>query len=310
MLAESDYDQRPQESFPFDQSEDVDPRCETMLLTAAALLLTLVVGLSLGVLGSGGSIVMLPVLVYVAAIEPASAVGMSLAIVGATSAGAAALKYRLGHVHLRATALFSLSGVIGAFLGSRLTHLVGQRVLMLLFAGVMIAVAVAMLRHAEGVGEERECRQVRCMLIGATIGVLTGFLGVGGGFLLVPALVLFAGIATKRAVGTSLAIISFNAASGFAGHVRYSDLDWRGTAMFLAVALLGMLLGMAISSKFGETRLTHVFAYFVLVVATVIAATEIYHLVSDPVSFIRKAEATWYHSSNISVTSVSGWSCA
>lgn len=255
-----------------------------MLKTAIALILTLVVGMSLGMLGSGGSIVMLPVLVYVAGVAPQSAVGMSLAIVGGTSAVGAYLRYRQGHFHVQATALFSVSGIVGAFFGSGLTQLVSSNVLMLLFAGLMIAVAVAMLRGRRESEQKRQCRAVRCLIIGASIGVLTGFLGVGGGFLIVPALLLFAGIESNKAVGASLAIIAFNSASGLVGHLQHGALDWRLTISFLAAALVGMVVGMALSAKIPEKKLAKLFACLVLVVAIVMIVINIYGLMFSFVS--------------------------
>lgn len=250
-----------------------------MLKTAIALALTLLVGLSLGMLGSGGSIVMLPVLVYVAGVPAQEAVSMSLAIVGGTSIVGAYLRYRQGHYHWKATAIFSLSGMVGAFFGSMLTHLVSQPVLMLLFSGLMFAVGGAMLRGRRKSDQKRECRVIRCVVIGGCVGVLTGFLGVGGGFLIVPALVLFAGIETNKAVGASLAIIAFNSASGIVGHLRHGTLDWQLTLLFLGVAIAGMMIGTPIASKIPERKLRQLFAWFVLLVALTIAAINVYTLI-------------------------------
>lgn len=250
-----------------------------MFNTAIALALTLLVGLSLGMLGSGGSIVMLPVLVYVGGVPAQAAVSMSLAIVGGTSVVGAYLRYRQGHYHWKATAIFSLSGVVGAFFGSMLTHLVSQQVLMLLFSALMLTVAVAMLRGRRKSDQKSECRVIRCIVIGGCVGVLTGFLGVGGGFLIVPALVLFAGIETNRAVGASLAIIAFNSASGIVGHLRQHALDWPLTLLFLAVAIMGMMVGTPIATRIPEQRLQVVFAWFVLLVAVVIATINVYDVI-------------------------------
>jgi uncharacterized membrane protein YfcA len=249
-----------------------------MFQTAAAFVLTLAVGLSLGMLGSGGSIVMLPVLVYVAGIEPHSAVAMSLAVVGGTSAVGAYLRYRQGHFHVQATLYFSLGGIVGAFFGSRLTHLVDHQVLMLLFSGLMVAVAVAMLRGRKDMSQTQQCHPVRCLLIGLAIGVLTGFLGVGGGFVIVPALVLLAGIETNKAVGASLAIIAINSASGFVGHVWQMGLDWQQTLLLLSLAVVGMFVGTSVSSRVPEKKLANLFASFVLAVGFVIAAIQVYGL--------------------------------
>src|SRR5690349_20961250 len=154
-----------------------------------ALILAFGIGLSLGLLGSGGSIVTLPVLVYVAGVPVQAAVGMSLAIVGGTSAAGAWWKQRQGLVHWRAAMLFGFSGIPGAVAGAQFTPLVSPVVLMLLFASLMTVVAVRMLarRGDEVLNPLPDCRPVRCGLAGFGVGVLTGFLGVGGGFLIVPA---------------------------------------------------------------------------------------------------------------------------
>ena len=237
-----------------------------------AILLSLGVGVSLGVLGSGGSIVMLPVLVYVASVDPQAAVGMSLAIVGGTSAFGAVTHYRKGHFHLQAAAFFSISGMVGAFFGSKLTHFVPSNVLMLLFAALMTAVGIAMLRWSPESRGESKCHPIRCLAVGACVGVLTGFLGVGGGFLIVPALVLFAGIETDKAVGSSLAIIAFNSVSGLLGHFQQTRFDLQVTFTLLAAALVGMFLGGFIAGRIPENTLRKSFAWFVLAVAIVIAA--------------------------------------
>lgn len=236
-----------------------------------AILLTLGVGVSLGVLGSGGSIVMLPVLVYVAGVDPQAAVGMSLAIVGSTSAVGGVTHFRKGDFHLRAALFFSISGVVGAFFGSKLTHLVPPHVLMLLFAALMTAVGIAMLRWRSESRGESECDPIRCLAVGACVGVLTGFLGVGGGFLIVPALVLFAGIETNKAVGSSLAIIAVNSASGLLGHFQQTRFDLRITFTLLAAALAGMFLGGFIADRIPDSTLRKSFAWFVIAVAVVIA---------------------------------------
>ncbi len=246
-----------------------------------ALFLAVIVGVSLGLLGSGGSIVMLPVLVYVAAVPAPQAVSMSLAIVGGTSLIGAYLHYRQGHFPAKATAIFSLSGAVGAYVSSPLTHLVSQQVVMFLFSGLMLVVGGAMLHgRAESKGKH-ECHVVRCLLIGCGVGVLTGFLGVGGGFLIVPALVLFAGIETNKAVGVSLAVIAFNSAFGLLGHLREGAIDWQLTGSFLLAAALGMAVGSWFSSKISQQRLKQVFAWVVVVMAVVIAGVNAYGLISQ-----------------------------
>jgi hypothetical protein len=232
-----------------------------------ALGLALVIGLLLGAMGSGGSIVTLPVLVYVAHIAPQSAVGMSMAIVGVTSAAAAYLHWRLGSFHAKAVLLLGTTGIFGAYVGSAFTHRVSSSTLMLLFAGLMLVVGLVMLRGGFQGLAPGVCRPIRCAAVGAVVGLLTGFLGVGGGFLLVPALVLFAGLDTKTAVGTSLAIIALNSAAGFLGQLRYAAVSPSLTGLFITLALVGMLGGLAVTKQVSEATLRKVFASLLLVVA-------------------------------------------
>lgn len=236
-----------------------------------AFLFALIIGLSLGALGSGGSIITLPVLVYVARINPKSAVGMSMAIVGVTSMVAGLLHWRRGRLHTTAALLLGVTGMGTAYLGSAFTHLVSSSALLLIFAAIMFIVGSIMLRGGFHELTPGQCRPLRCAVVGAAVGVLTGFLGVGGGFLIVPALVLFAGVDTKKAVGTSLAIIALNSFAGLFGQLRYAPVDWLLTAEFTLLALAGMLLGFALSNRVSEPALRKAFAVLLLVVAVSVA---------------------------------------
>jgi hypothetical protein len=240
-----------------------------------ALVLAVLIGLSLGMLGGGGAIVTLPVLVYVAGIPLHKAVGMSIAVVGATSLIGSFVQYLRGHFHAQATLLFALTGMVGAYFGAGLTHLLPPFVLMLLFACLMLVVGGVMLRGRRETDGQGECRPLRCLAIGAAVGVLTGFLGVGGGFLIVPMLVLFAGLDMTKAVGSSLAIIALNSISGLVGQLRYTELDWVLTAGFLAVALIGMLIGLALAGRIPEQTLRKLFAGFVIAVGGVLLITNV-----------------------------------
>ena len=235
-----------------------------------ALLLAVLIGVSLATLGSGGSIITMPVLVYVAGIPAHTAVGMSLVIVGTTAAVGSCLQSRAGGFHVRAAAIFAATGAIGAFAGAKLTHLVAGDTLMAVFAGLMLLAGWRMLAPmapATGLGE---CRLSRCAGAGLCLGVLTGFLGIGGGFLIVPALVLFAGLDMKRAVPTSLAIIAFNAAGGLAGQLRYAPFDWALTAAFLGFALAGMVGGSMLTRRVSAEGLRRGFAWAVIALGAAI----------------------------------------
>ncbi len=234
-----------------------------------ALLLALLIGLSLGALGSGGSIVTLPILVYVAGVDPKAAVGMSMAVVGGTSFAGSYFHWRSGNFLVKPALLFSATGIAGAYLGSSGTHLVSSPVLMLLFSALMLVVGARML-WGQQEWKPAACSTCKCGGSGFAVGLVTGFLGVGGGFLIVPALVWFAGIDTKRAIGTSLGIIAANSAAGLAGQLRYQDLDWRLAGLFLTCSLIGMRLGIPIAKRVPEGALRKAFAVVVLAVAIAI----------------------------------------
>ena len=243
-------------------------------LYVAAFFLAVAIGVSLGLLGSGGSIITLPVLVYAAKVPAAQAVGMSLAVVGGTTLFGSILGARSKQVHGKAALLFSSTGVIGALAGSQLTHLVSPPVLLLIFAGLMIVVALQMFRpRPEETSHQRtECHWVICTLTGLFVGSLTGFLGVGGGFLIVPALVFLARVPLKRAIATSLVVITVTSAAGLIGHLRQTQFDWGTAGIFLALAIVGMLAGRKFAHHIEAERLRYWFAWFVLAVALFVVA--------------------------------------
>lgn len=235
----------------------------------AALVLSGAIGLSLGLVGGGGSIITVPVLVYVAGLPPRQAVALSLAIVGATAAVGAVLNYRSGNTDLKLTAVFGVTGMAGALVGAPLTRMVPGPVLMLLFAALMTVVGLRMLGET-GAGEDelkRQCDLPRCLAAGFGLGVLTGFLGVGGGFLIVPALLRFARAPMRLAVGTSLSIIALNSASGFAAHVAETRGMSLLVAAFTAVAVAGLAAGVALGRRMKPAHLKRAFAGLALGVA-------------------------------------------
>ena len=265
-----------------------------------ALALAVLIGVSLGTLGSGGAIITMPVLVYVARIPAHTAVGMSLVVVGTTAAVGSYLQ-RGGQIvgpafprpdvraaedmpgaepdpagiDTRAAVIFAATGMAGAFVGARLTHLVSGDVLMRIFAVLMWLAGWRMLARNGLSDGPRTCHLPQCAGVGLVLGVLTGFLGVGGGFLIVPALVLFAGLDMKRAVPTSLAIIAFNSLGGLAGQLRYAQFDWLLTAAFLSSALAGMFGGTTIAKKLSADRLRRGFAWAIIVFGAAILGGQI-----------------------------------
>jgi hypothetical protein len=240
-----------------------------------ALALAVLIGVSLGTLGSGGSIITMPVLVYVARIPTHTAVGMSLVIVGTTAAVGSYLQSRTGGFDRRSAVIFAATGMAGAFVGARLTHLVSGDVLMRIFAALMLLAGWRMVARNGLSDGPRACRVPRCAAAGLALGVLTGFLGVGGGFLIVPALVLFAGLDMKRAVPTSLAVIAFNSLGGLVGQLRYVDVDWALTGAFLGSALIGMVGGTTIASRLSADHLRRAFAWAIILLGVAILAKQI-----------------------------------
>ena len=230
-----------------------------------AVALAALVGLSLGALGSGGSIITTPLLVYVARVPPPSAIGMSLVIVGATSLVGAYLHMRRGNLAIKQCLLFALTGMVGSFLGSTGTHLLSRRVLMLVFSSIMLVAGCIMWRGVAALRKAKAVGVYQCLAAGFCVGLLTGFLGVGGGFLIVPSLIFFGGLDTRMATGTSLGVITFNCATGLLGQLRFVHIEWGLLSLFLAVALVGMIAGATFSARLSESRLRRILAVTILV---------------------------------------------
>jgi len=238
-----------------------------------ALALSTLIGLSLGLLGGGGSILAVPVLVYVARVDVRAAIGMSLAVVGTTALVGGLVHARAGRVDLRAAALFGGAGMVGAPLGTLGTHAVSPRVLLLLFAGLMLVVGGAMLRGRPGSRHEApRPHPVAVPAAGFGVGLLTGFLGVGGGFLIVPALTLLACLPIHAAIGTSLLVIAANSAAGLLGHLRQGEMPLGLTAALTASAALGALAGVRLTSSLDSARLRRTFAVVVILVGLFLLA--------------------------------------
>lgn len=230
-----------------------------------ALLGAALIGLSLGLTGAGGSIITLPVLVYLAGLPPKEAVGLSLFVVGAAALVGALQRIRAGEIHFKAVLMFALSGMAGAAGGARLTPLVSGRVLMIIFAVLMLVVAINMLVGShKAPAMEAECRPARCLLAGMGVGLLTGFIGVGGGFLLMPALVKFARLPLRMATGTSLAVISLNSAAGFLSHHGEAPPRWTLAFVFAGIAAAGVIVGSRFAKRLPVARLRQAFAVMVI----------------------------------------------
>lgn len=234
----------------------------------AALLATLI-GLALGLLGGGGSILTVPVFVYALGLEPKEAIVASLAVVGATSLFGAVGHWRAGNVDVRVASLFGAVAMVGTYAGARLAVFVSGTMQLALFAIVMLLAAALMLRPPAlaRVGPEKEgARRVRSIVAeGFTVGMVTGLVGVGGGFLVVPALVLLGGLPMKQAVGTSLLVISLKSAAGFLGYRGQVDVPWVLVGLFTGVGVVGILLGAHLVRYVPQHALQRAFAILLLV---------------------------------------------
>ncbi|MDA8231632.1 MAG: sulfite exporter TauE/SafE family protein [Magnetospirillum sp.] len=250
----------------------------------------LATGIMLGLLGSGGSIIALPALIYLLGIATKPAIGMSLGVVGITAAISAVTHWRRGNVDPMVAAVFGLFGVAGTHFGARIGVVTPELVQLLLFATVMYAAAYRMFRPSgimpqggdlvwlDCSGEKTVCfnavRTGYVAALGLGVGALTGIVGVGGGFLILPALVLLAGIPMKAAVGTSLLIVAANAVTGFLGYAGAVGIDYRLMGTFTAVAIAGSFAGAAVSKHLDARTLKRAFAVFLVIVATWIIVRE------------------------------------
>jgi uncharacterized membrane protein YfcA len=240
-----------------------------------SMTLAVLIGLSLGVLGSGGSIITFPVLVYVAGVPAKEAVGMSMAIVGATALFGAVVQAWRKNLAIKTALIFAATGMAGSYLGSTGTHFLSKKVLLLLFAGIMLIVGGLMLHPRSYKKSDKQVSIPRCLVVGFCVGVMTGFLGVGGGFLIVPALVLSAGLDTRLAAGTSLAVIALNSVTGLIGQLRYVHPDWSLLGSFLFFAFIGMGAGILIARRMHDQHLRRIFAVALIVVGVVIAGVNL-----------------------------------
>ena len=247
-------------------------------MSAVPLVLTLLVGIAMGLLGGGGSILMVPILRYVSGLEAQDAITTSLLVVGLTSAVAAAKHARVGRVRYRTGLLFGAGGMLGAFVGGKLGALVEGRVLLILFALVMVATGVAMLRPRRSSATEAAPEEppiARLLVVSALVGSLTGLVGAGGGFLIVPALVLFFGLPMEAAVGTSLLVIALQSASALVGKLGHVQPNWDLGLGLGTLAMTGSLLGARIGRRTNPQTLRKAFGVLVLVMAVVMLAREL-----------------------------------
>jgi uncharacterized membrane protein YfcA len=254
------------------------------------------IGISLGLIGGGGSILTVPVLVYLFGVEPVLATAYSLFIVGSTSLVGSYTKYKEGMVNLKTALIFGIPSILavyatrayvvpmipnpvftlGSFVVSKAMFLMG------LFAVLMVFASVSMIRDKKKGSKEdvpegpQQFNYPMILLEGAVVGILTGLVGAGGGFLIIPALVLFSKLPMKQAVGTSLLIIAAKSLFGFLGDVSQYELDWTLLGTVTALAIGGIFLGNRLSRSIDGDKLKKAFGWFVLVMGIYILIKELY----------------------------------
>ncbi len=258
-----------------------------------ALLGALTIGLSLGIFGSGGSILTVPVLIYLLHHQDKVAIAESLGIVGAIALISAIPYAKAKLTDWRTAILFGLPGMAGTWLGAWFAAFVAGYVQLFVFAGVMVFAAARMWKRSGAAAAEtpeadrKQRAAIRIAAQGLCVGVLTGFVGVGGGFLIVPALVLLGGLSMRRAVATSLVIIALNSSSGFWKYLHVLDtfnttVDWRTIGLFIVIGGVGSFVGKAMNDRINQAALQRGFAIFLVVMAGFILTKESVKLLSRP----------------------------
>jgi uncharacterized membrane protein YfcA len=247
------------------------------MITGLALAFGLLIGLLLGIVGGGGSILTVPILVYALDQGVHEATATSLVIVGVTALIGAIPHARAGRVDLKTALIFGTAGIVGAFAGTWLNARVSGPAILLMFGLLMLVIALRMAlgkRMSVSAAGPAVTRRFPWTVpaTGLVVGVMTGFFGVGGGFLIVPALVLILRIPMRLAVGTSLIVIAINSAAGVAAHLGSGDIDVRLASLFVAGGFTGAILGGRLAGHVDEARLSRGFATLVAVVGVYLIA--------------------------------------
>lgn len=259
-----------------------------------AYLASALIGISLGLIGGGGSILTVPVMVYLFGVNPLLATSYSLFIVGTTSLVGAYQNFRNNLVSIRTALLFGLSSIITVFvirkflvpiLPTQLFSIGGFQVTsnmmtMVLFALLMLVASFSMIKDKaiiETKSPANSGHTLRLLIYGVGIGFATGLLGAGGGFLLIPTLVILLGLPMKEAVGTSLMIIAMNSLVGFTGDLGHFQIDWLFLFKVTGIALAGLFFGIFLSKKIDGSKLKRGFGWFVLIMGGFILIKELLH---------------------------------
>ncbi|MFN8528886.1 MAG: sulfite exporter TauE/SafE family protein [Anaerolineae bacterium] len=249
------------------------------------LILGFAIGMSLGMLGGGGSILTVPALVYLVGQSPQAAVTTSLAIVGANSVMGALLHRTQGTLNWRVALVFGGTGMVASYAAAGLSKQFSPHLLMVVFALLMLLVALLLLRgrSAKSTDTETSIALWKVIAGGAGIGLVTGILGVGGGFLIVPALVMLIGLPMHHAVGTSLVIIAMNSAAGFLGHLSGITIDGTVMTAFVAAGIVGTFVGVRFGKRLNPVILRRAFAIFVIILALFLLYDNFPKLIADTV---------------------------
>ena len=235
--------------------------------------LAVLIGLSLGLLGGGGSILTVPILVYALNIDAKTSIALSLAIVAVTSLIGVFGHIRNKNIDFKVAGIFTPSAMIGTFLGAKLSAYISGQVQLIAFSIIMLIAAIFMIKNNRkdevSAPEKVEIENIKLkyfMIIaeGLVVGIITGLVGVGGGFLIVPALVLMTGISMKRAIGTSLLIISLKSFSGFIGYIGIVEIPWLFLLKFTLFSGAGILVGRYLVKFISQKRLKSSFAIFLI----------------------------------------------
>ena len=249
-------------------------------MIALTIGLAVFVGIALGLLGGGGSILTVPLLAYVAGMDAKQAIATSLLVVGVTSAIGAISHARAGRVQWRTGLIFGAAGMAGAYAGGLLAQFIPGTVLLIGFAIMMIATAIAMLRGRKTVeatdSNDHRLPVPKILAEGLVVGLVTGLVGAGGGFLVVPALALLGGLPMPIAVGTSLIVIAMKSFAGLAGYLSSVQINWTVALGVTAAAVVGALIGARLTAIINPDALRKTFGWFVLAMSSVILAQEIH----------------------------------
>jgi uncharacterized membrane protein YfcA len=230
------------------------------------------IGLALGTLGGGGSILTVPVLVYVLGYDPKLAIAMSLPVVGTAALVGVVSHWRAGNVRLQTAAIFGSVAMVGSYTGARASIWLTGRLQLLILGSVMIVAAASMLRSSirEGIAPTMESQPHPAVMlsVGFGVGLLTGV--IGSGFLIVPALVILGRVPMKSAVGTSLLVIAMNSLSGYLGYHGREIVPWDFVVRFSAVAVVGILAGTALVRHISTRQLKRAFALLLVVIGVLV----------------------------------------